>query len=65
MKISNLQARQITSRLDPKFHMVAACHSRTIGYSLFPELAEDAPEGQKLLKILENCGSDGAKVIMD
>lgn len=45
--------------------MVAAGHNRAVAFSLSPGQAGDAPEGRKLLKGLENCGWDGAKVIMD
>ncbi|WP_345790807.1 IS5 family transposase [Parazoarcus communis] len=48
-----------------KIHMVAAGHNRAVAFSLSPGQAGDAPEGRKLLKALENCGWDGAKVIMD
>lgn len=45
--------------------MVAAGHNRAVAFSLPPGQAGDAPEGRKLLKAPENCGWDGAKVIMD
>ncbi|WKD48656.1 IS5 family transposase [Microbulbifer spongiae] len=48
-----------------KIHMIAAGHNRAVVFSLSPGQAGDAPEGRKLLKSLENCGWDGAKVIMD
>lgn len=45
--------------------MVAAGHNRAVAFSLSPGQAGDAPEGRKLLKSLENCGWEGAQVIMD
>lgn len=45
--------------------MVAAGPHQAVAFSLSPGQAGDAPEGRKLLKTLENCGWDGAKVIMD
>jgi transposase len=45
--------------------MVAAGHNRAVAFSLSPGQAGDAPEGRKLLKGLENCGWEGAQVIMD
>ncbi|WKD51086.1 IS5 family transposase [Microbulbifer spongiae] len=48
-----------------KIHMVAAGHNRAVVFSLSPGQVGDAPEGRKLLKSLENCGWDGAKVIME
>ncbi|WP_212716785.1 transposase, partial [Zooshikella ganghwensis] len=36
-----------------------------VTFSLSPGQAGDAPEGRKLLKKLENCGWEGAQVIMD
>jgi transposase len=45
--------------------MVAAGHNRAVAFSLSPGQAGDALEGRKLLKGLENCGWEGAQVIMD
>lgn len=45
--------------------MVAAGHNRAVAFTLSPGQAGDAPEGRKLLKSLEDCGWDGAKMIMD
>lgn len=45
--------------------MVAAGHNCAVAFSLSPGQAGDAPEGRKLLKSLENCGWEGARVIMD
>ena len=44
---------------------MAAGHDRAVAFSLSPGQAGDAPEGRKLLKSLENCGWEGAQVIMD
>ena len=49
----------------PPIHMVAAGHNRAVAFSLSPGQAGDAPEGRKLLKELENCGWEDAKMIMD
>ncbi|WP_230425663.1 IS5 family transposase [Spartinivicinus ruber] len=48
-----------------KIHLVAADDQTAVTFSLSPGQAGDAPEGRKLLKRLENCGWEGAHVIMD
>ena len=45
--------------------MVAADARTAVTFSLSPGNAGDAPEGRKLLKMLENHGWEGTQVIMD
>src|SRR5690606_3461537 len=45
--------------------MVAADDRTAVTFSLSPGQAGDAPEGRNLLKTLENCGWEGACLIMD
>ncbi|WKD48929.1 IS5 family transposase [Microbulbifer spongiae] len=49
-----------------KIHMVAADDkTAVITFALSPGQSRDAPEGRSLLETLENCGWEGAKVLMD
>ena len=45
--------------------MVAADDRTAVTFSLSPGQSGDAPEGRTLLKTMENCGWEGANVIMD
>jgi len=45
--------------------MVADDKKTAVTFSLSPGQAGDAPEERNLLSTLENCGGDGASVIMD
>ena len=45
--------------------MVAANARTSVTFSLSPSQAGDTPEGRKLLRTFDNCGWEGAHVIMD
>lgn len=45
--------------------MVAVDDRTALTFSLSPGQSGDAPEGLSLLQGLENCGWEGASVIMD
>ena len=45
--------------------MVAADDRTAVAFSLSPGQTGDGPEGRNLLKTFENCGWEGASVIMD
>ena len=45
--------------------MAAADDRTAVTFTLSPGQAGDAPEGRNLLKTLENCGWEGAHVLMD